>query len=566
MREESDSEEIRKYADTLRGQGWNEENIRLFVADKQKSQNAINDLKKSKSKRNNLSPRALPKNILEEEDNQLGTIFQKAIHIFLDKKDLARKFMKIQPLYYDKSKVWWLWDKINTKWVVVDETEVLNKIDEFSTANTIGTKEKAEIIESLKQVGRKLGPKKIKSSWIQFKDTIYDLDNDAKFPATSEYFVTNPLPYALTTSEECPTIDRIFEEWVEKDNVRTLYEILAYCMLMSYPLNIIFCLIGSGMNGKSCFLALLRKWIGETNCCSTDLDTLMNSRFEKIRLYKKLVCQMGETNFNTLSNTSLLKKLSGGDTIGFEFKGSTLFEDYNYAKIIISTNNLPETTDKTNGFYRRWLIVDFPNQFTEKKDILSEIPEQEYSNLSSKCLNILKKLLKNREFTNGGTIGDRQKRYEDRSNPFDKFFKENVIDGEGYITKVDFESKLKIWCIKNHFRTLGERTISNKMKDLNIFDERIMINGKKIRVWSNISWKIPEIGDDISEKDIQTIETNQTALSHPDSLYTNGVDVLGLNGLRGPNTNNLDKFDSFGTEKDNNKFFKWRSNDNHNSI
>jgi len=71
----------------------------------------------------------------------------------------------------------------------------------------------------------------------------------------------------------------------------------------------------------------------------------------------------------------------------------------NYAKILIATNNLPTTTDKTIGFYRRWLIIDFPNQFSEKKDILADIPNEEYNSLALKCVGILKDLLMKRAFS-----------------------------------------------------------------------------------------------------------------------------------------------------------------------
>jgi hypothetical protein len=49
-----------------------------------------------------------------------------------------------------------------------------------------------------------------------------------------------------------------------------------------------------------------------------------------------------------------------------EFKGKNSSDFHNYAKPIITCNVLPETPDKSGGFYRRWCIVDFPNQFDEK--------------------------------------------------------------------------------------------------------------------------------------------------------------------------------------------------------
>ena len=275
------------------------------------------------------------------------------------------------------------------------------------------------------------------------------------------------------------------------------YEILAYSLLPDYPIHRIFCFIGGGMNGKSCFLNLLRKFIGGYNCCSTELDTLLQSRFEVTRLHKKLVCQMGETNFSEMNKTSVLKKLSGGDLIGFEYKNKDPFEEINYAKIIIATNNLPTTTDKTIGFYRRWMIIDFPNQFSEKKDILDDIPEEEYNALAIKCSFILKDLIEKREFTNEGTIEDRIKNYEDKSDPLEKFMKEFTIENfEGYIWKNEFEKKLNEWCKSNRFRDMTSVAIGKKMTEKGISQKQIWEEwmnsdyGKKGgRAWSGISWK-----------------------------------------------------------------------------
>ena len=257
--------------------------------------------------------------------------FEKAIRFFTNKRDLAKQFLKVQPLYFDIAKNWWFWSKEELRWIRTDETNILNMVDLTSMADTITASEKNEIIESLRQEGRKNKPDEIKKTWIQFKDTIYDIETEEKFKAESKYFVTNPLPFELNFDDDStPTIDKVFGQWVGENKIKLLYEIISYCLLPDYPINRIFCFIGNGMNGKSKFLELLRKFVGSQNCCSTELDLLIQSRFEVTRLHKKLVCQMGETNFNELYNTSILKKLSGGDLIGFEYKRADLFDDINY--------------------------------------------------------------------------------------------------------------------------------------------------------------------------------------------------------------------------------------------
>jgi len=429
-----------------------------------------------------------------KDDETIGRI----ILNYFGKRDLAKQILEIQPLHYDSGKLWWMWDNNLFYWKIVDETDVLNLVTKLSVANTVSSKEKTEILEALKQTSRLRKPKPIKETWIQFKDEIIDVETRNIIKASPEYFVTNPIPWALHKEKHMltPTMDKIFEEWVGKDYVKTLYEIMAYCLLPSYPMARIFCFIGEGMNGKSCFLDLLKKFIGVNNVTSSELDRLLSSHFEITRLYKKLVCVMGETNFSEMNKTSILKKLTGRDLIGFEYKNKNPFEDYNYAKILIATNNLPTTTDKTLGFYRRWLIIDFPNRFSEKNDILSTIPNEEYECLALKLTYILKELLEKREFHNEGSIEERTKKYEDRSNPVEKFVREFIVESHGdYITKADFFKKLNRWLKENRFREMADNTIGKKMKELGYEAMRRYFNwlydgkGGQLQVWNNIKWR-----------------------------------------------------------------------------
>lgn len=434
----------------------------------------------------------------QDEKNFTTKDFEKGLGQAFNRKALAEKILELQPFYYDKGRNWWLWDWKTTSWERVDETDVLIAIEKQATINTINSKERNEMLEALKQVGRENKPVEVHETWVQFHKEVIDIKTGEKRRAIPEYFITNPIPWSLQEEGfyDTPVMDRIFEEWVGKEYVKTLYEIIAYCCLPDYPVNRVFCFVGSGLNGKSKFLELLRGFIGQKNCCSTELDRLLSSRFEITRLHKKLVCQMGETNFNEMANTSIIKSLSGGDLIGFEYKGKDPFEEKNYAKLIIATNNLPSTTDKSIGFYRRWMIIDFPNQFTEKKDILSEIPEEEYHHLANKVVLILKELLENRSFTNEGTIEERMERYENKSNFLEKFIKDFTTEEvDACITKADFKKKFTGWCKENRHREMSDTTLGLQMKKLGIQTSRRTFDwlndGKsgRLMTWEGLSWK-----------------------------------------------------------------------------
>jgi len=431
--------------------------------------------------------------------NDSNKIRQAVNALKMDYLDLVNEFYTIQPFFYDRARNWWLWDFNNFVYKIIDETDLMNEIDEGAKESNINitiSNTKTAILNAMKMVGRRNIPTKIKPTWIQFKEVIVDLETDERIKAEHCYWNTNSIPWDIGTSEDTPIMDKVFEEWVGKDNTITLYEILAYCMLPDYPLNRIFCFIGSGMNGKSKYLELLKTFIGHYNCCASDLDVLTTSRFEVTRLHKKLVCQIGETNFSEINKTSKLKMLSGGDPISFEYKNKDLFEDYNYAKILISTNNLPTTNDKTLGFYRRWMIIDFHNTFSEKKDILKEIPEQEYNNLALKSIRILKDIYTKREFANEGTVEERMIRYEEKSNFLGQFIKLFTIENpNGWIVKGDFIKKLNSWAKENRHREMSENTLGVSMKRLGYDTSHREVSwvnngqGGRVRVWNGLDWK-----------------------------------------------------------------------------
>ena len=374
-------------------------------------------------------------------------------------------FVKNNPLWFDRTGMWWKWSWKKNAYEIVDETDLMIMIDKATKRNNLRSNLKAEILEALRRAARKNEPEEPPKSWVQFKNKIVDVATKEEYVASSKYFLTNPIPHNLGDKEDTPLIDSLLSDW-GGEYKETLKQILAYCCLRDYPLHRIFLLIGSGSNGKGTYLRLLNNFIGTENVASTEMDLLISNQFHITKLHKKLCCQMSETNFQALKNTSMLKRLSGGDLVGFEYKNKKPFDDYNYAKIIIATNSLPVTHDKTDGFYRRWVIVDFNKQFTEKDDPLNTIPESEYEALARFVCNALGSLLSNREFDKEGTIAERKERYESRSNPLQAFLAEHYDkEVNEMITATDFFDHFSSYLQSRGHRALTYQVVRNMMKE-----------------------------------------------------------------------------------------------------
>ncbi len=360
---------------------------------------------------------------------------QNILGLFTNYEKIAELFYEHQPFFYSPEKIWWIWNTEKKVWQRIDDTDIINAINEsieglFLFKNNI----KNEILNALKMVGRRKQPAPFQKHWIQCGKKIYDLKTHIILDATPAFFGKTAIPWNIENSQslDTPNIDRLFHDWVPEEYVQLLYEICAYCMLPDYPLRRTFFLIGEGANGKSSYLHIIENLVGKENVCSTDFFSLINNRFETSKIYGKLVCQLGEISHRELKDTQMFKKLTGGDLIRIEFKGKDCFDAYNYAKLVIATNKLPESPDKSKGYFDRWVIIDFNRTFEEKNGLLDCISNEEYEALARKCLLILSALLKKGKFTGEGNSREKALKYEERATPFNDFlkiFSKEMYDG-----------------------------------------------------------------------------------------------------------------------------------------
>lgn len=423
---------------------------------------------------------------------------------FKDEKDFLTK----QPIFFDENQIWWLWR--GDRYEVVDHVSIENFIFDSMRIILSNQLDIEVIMSRLKNWTRLNKPKNLPPYSICFKNLIFDLKNRKEIPSTFEYFITAPISYNLSDFEETPVIDSLFESWVGSGYVKTLYEILAYACLNEQFLQTIIALCGAGANGKGTYQNLMRKFLGDTNVVSSSVRSIVGRPFETSALYKKPLCVIGEVDTRDLTNTNLIKQLTGEDLIRYEFKGKTPFSEISPTTFVVATNSLPRTPDKSVGFYRRWLIVDFPNQFTVNRKLLENIPEKEFENLTRKVVNTALELMEKEEFTNGGTIEERRKRYESRSNPLMQFINLFFKETQGFYPLKDFAKSYNFFLQKNNLRPETVHNISRILRE-----EGFEISTRKYRdgdgeIVDSAKSIIGLISSDDSNNSNSTSKTTQT--------------------------------------------------------
>jgi P4 family phage/plasmid primase-like protien len=409
-----------------------------------------------------------PKKPKEKQIKQIKAIVDDDIKEALNYKDnyeLAVEMQKIQPIYFDKSLNYWKWERKLKCWKMIDKTDILNAIHNRTGEYVVDSKTAGEILRAIEMTGRERIVKEIPKSILRFNDKGYDRITQSFIEPTEEYFYTSPIPHDIGTCEDTPTIDKLFASWTE--NPAILHEIAAYTLIDDYPIHRMFILLGSGGNGKSEYMEFLSRLVGYENRTSTDLNTIITSRFEAAKLYKKKLALVGETNYARLDSTDKLKKITGQDCLQGEYKLKMPFDFYNTAPVVISSNDLPETTDKTDGFYRRSIVIEFRGKFDDKgKRIIDTIPESEYENFVRKSIRVLNELLERGSFTGEGTTQDKAEKYERLSNPFETFQQE-ILREDDILRETpvsDLREDYNLFAKMKGFRPMNEAIFGEKMR------------------------------------------------------------------------------------------------------
>jgi hypothetical protein len=204
---------------------------------------------------------------------------------------------------------------------------------------------------------------------------------------------------------------------------------------------------------------------------------------------------MGETNFKEISKTAMFKQLSGGDLVPGERKYGTPFDFINHAKLLIGSNSIPASDDKSEGFGSRWIIIDFPNKFEVSRPVIDQIPEWEYENLCRKSIEKLRCLLERGAFCEEGDTSSRTKRYEEKSNPIQRFIDISCYKGEDMSVPLwKFVEAYDVYQEQHRLRKLTKKAINRWLLDRgyetaqdNITDEKgrhtwVIIYGLTLKV------------------------------------------------------------------------------------
>jgi len=316
------------------------------------------------------------------------------------------------------------------------------------------------------------------------------------------------IPIKYRPDADCPIIKKFIKEVVPAEDVPVIQELFGYCLWREYMIHKAFMFVGGGSNGKSTMLNLLTRFVGKDNVASVSLQGLAYNRFAPARLFGKLVNIYADIPNVKIKFTGQFKMATGQDLMPYEKKHKDATKFMNFAKLCFSANELPESDDTTDAYFRRWVIIKFPNTFNEETtdpNLLSKLTtEDELGGLLNWALVGLRRLLENGKFSYSQTQEDVKREYIKLSDSLRAFATEFCGRGgvEDYVTKEDFFGKYQEFCETEGIETKSKALIGRRLPTILPFVRAgiRVVDDKKTRVWNNLVFR----------KDINSIDTQDT--------------------------------------------------------
>jgi putative DNA primase/helicase len=288
---------------------------------------------------------------------------------------------------------------------------------------------------------------------------------------------------------------KFMSEVHHSEDIPVMQELFGNCLVPDNSIQKAFLDVGDGENGKSTELNLLKAFVGKSNCSNVSWQQLELNRFAMSNLENKLVNIFADLPSQSLNYTTAFKMLTGNDSRGTEKKFKDQFSFVNYAKLIFSANKLPKVTDEDSyAFWRRWIILEFPNQFTDDKkdpDILTKITtEEELSSLLNWALEGLARIRQQRRYSYNKTVEETTEFYQKAADPVYAFLKDRCEQSsDDWIEKDELYEIFKQYCLENNIPVLKPNSFGRSLQnqtDVRVKSYRPTYEGKRLHAWQGI--------------------------------------------------------------------------------
>jgi len=282
---------------------------------------------------------------------------------------------------------------------------------------------------------------------INLQNGVLNLETFELYPHLPDFLMTKVANAAYEPDADCPMFKRFLEEITLGDRglMDLLQRIAGYTLLGDVGEEVVFFLYGTGANGKTTFLKVLKGVLGDyAKVVSSDI-LLPQSRRRSVHpevfadLYRLRMAVIEEWLEKSPLASDALKISSTTNEISARHLYKKRFTFTPTHKLFISTNHLPKLEDMTEGAYRRILILPF-RYFVPAdkrvKDLAEKILEKERNGVLNWMLDGLRRYYEVGLKVTSEIVRDFMTAYRSEVDLINEWLEKRCVADEKAMTKV----------------------------------------------------------------------------------------------------------------------------------
>lgn len=269
---------------------------------------------------------------------------------------------------------------------------------------------------------------------------------------SAEIVSTIQIPHAWNPAARCPQIEKFLTEVLPEDAIEFVLDLIGYALLSANPLRVAVLLLGPGRNGKSVLLAVILRLLGPENVSAIPLQALTEHRFAPAELFGKLANICGDLDARAVRQSDTFKMLTGGDPMIAERKYRDPFMFRPFALPIFSANEPPLSSDQTEAWFDRWLIVPMERRITEDQidpHLIAKLTTQsELEGLLMLAVEGLRRVMARGRFELPSSVVSARSQYRERLDSVAGFLAEECeLHGEAWTPRPQLYKAYRNWAM-----------------------------------------------------------------------------------------------------------------------
>lgn len=312
---------------------------------------------------------------------------------------------------------------------------------------------------------------------------------------TPSYLSTVQLNVEYNPQVDCPQFKKFLNEVLDCKLIPLVQEIVGYLLTTNTVSQKAFVFWGPARTGKSTLLWVVEYLLlGKKNVSNIPWQEI-GDKFKTAELLGKLANVFSDLPSKSIDDTGIFKVVTGEDYLMAEKKNKNPFKFKPFARLVFSCNELPRNyVDRTEGFYRRLIIVPFNRQIEKSKidKALKYKFQREKEGILNWALEGLKRLYENNfEFSENELTDGVKKEYKRENNNVISFVEECCeIDSLFSCSRIEIYEAYKEFCGEAGLKALSQIKFNKELEgNFNITRSR----SGKLRLWNGVRIKLDDL-------------------------------------------------------------------------